>query len=518
MGGNIKAALCAATLACALLLGGSGNASAAPTLSDSTVRFGTDYSKVTCQTITVTGEPVSFIQSDKQALWLNGAMDVDSGVLTLCVNVCLVPTSGDRVLLDINGAILTVAAKTSTSTDRSACGPATDPTSTVPRSTGTPRPTSTTARTQGAVTATPEPASTPVVDCNANPTDPVRPSRRDVSVKIENSGRTGDPYGFDADGCTATQVWMDAAQESRWNFAAEAVRMMRDTLPGSAHRVQRDVELLGDITKRLGVIYEIARALKDTLGGSWQTDEDGKHYDKEAQVLYDVAGICLAYPVECAQSPKMNDSLADVMDVRIVRDASGTPLVVEAGALFDLPSNELRNRPRMTLGTVQARTQMPALTEAQLIAVDAAHEAHHAVDDFACGVGPAQPAGIVRAKHVALEALARNEDEHHFLRMKDFEGYADSIKNGNPNGWTSTQVCQWHRIIGRFHHDWRDAVLAGKWGRSRLAENDHQTGHRCLNLKAGLLVKFSCGKGVDGGEVRECPLETCEQYLARVSP
>lgn len=357
--------------------------------------------------------------------------------------------------------------------------------------------------TQAQVTATAAstPTPSPIVpgECNDNPTKPVRPNYREVSIKFEDEGHYDSPYGFDPRGCTATQVWQDAAQEVRWEAAAEAVLALRQTF--TLVKYANLVEYLGDVTKRLGVDYEIARALKDTLGGIWQTDPNGKHYSKERQVLEEVRDVFLAYPHDCYDSPLITPDLLDAMNMR---KAGGLCL---KGASWSLPYREPVNKPRQGLGTVQANTRMPVLSPHQLDLLEAAHFAHHAVDDFQCGLGPDPGPNVVREAHLRLEATARDESEHHFLRMKDFSGRLDPK-------WTKDEVCRWARIKGKFHHQWMEAVIDGKWGLSRLHENNHQNAHRCSGMKAGLIVRFSCGLGIDGGEVRDCPRMTCEEYLA----
>lgn len=489
------------------------------------VKFGTTYKPSITQSVTVsTSQPYSIAGVPA---WVKVA--TSGPQITLSVpDVARVPVDGsDNQVTIWSAGVLTdfFRVRCSCSTSSGCLGepvppaptiavPTATPTATIvatvtnmatgnptPVRTATTTPVKTGTQVQATATATPTPTPSPIVpgDCNDNPTKPVRPSYRDVSIKFEDEGLYSDPYGFDARGCTATQVWMDAAQEVRWEAASEAVIALRQTF--TLIKYSSEVENLGDITKRLGIDYEIARALKDTLGGIWQTDPNGKHYSKEHQVLNDARTVMLAYPFDCFDSPLMTPDLMDAMNIR---KENGRCV---KGANFKLPKRELVNKPRRELGTVQANTRMPALTPQQVDLLEAAHMVHHAVDDFQCGVGPDPGPGVVRDAHLRLEATARDEEEHHFLRMKDFSGRLDPK-------WTKEEVCKWARIKGKFHHQWMEAVLEGKWGLSRLHENNHQNAHRCAGMKAGLIVRFSCGLGIDGGEVRECPRMTCEEYLA----
>ena len=489
------------------------------------VKFGTTYKPSITQSVTVsssgpfttTGVP-SFVKAvhdgsqlvlsipDAARVPVNGYQ----GQITIWVNEVMIDFLTLRCSCSTSSGCLglpevpqpTFAVPTKTSTPVFTAAPVATPTPgtvspgrtvTPPVGTGTPK--------QATPVHTPNPTATLIVvgDCNDNPTKPIRPTYKDVSIKFEDEGHYDSPYGFDNRGCTATQVWQDAAQEVRWEAAAEAVIAMRQTF--TLIKYYDLVEHLGDITKRLGIDYEIARALKDTLGGIWQTDPNGKHYSKERQVLEEVRTVMLAFPFDCYDSPHMTSDLLDAMNMR----KEGGKCVY--GTTWRLPTREKLNKARQAMGTVQANTKMPALTPQQEDLLEATHLAHHAVDDWQCGVGPNPGPDVVKKAHLALEATARNEDEHHFLRMKDFSGRLDPK-------WTPEEVCKWARIKGKFHHLWKDAVLEGKWGLSRLHENNHQNAHRCGGMKAGLIVRFSCGKGIDGGEVRECPRMTCEEYLA----
>lgn len=428
---------------------------------------------------------------------------VGPGDVKFYADVKKVPTNGDTALVNLvtrNGTtVITILAKCSSS---SGCGggtvvptptPVVNPT---PVSTPVvnPTPVSTPVSTPQPTVAPTPPITIPVGDDSV--TAPVHPTYREVSTKLDKIV----PYVW-YQGKTATQTQRDAMEETRAGIAMPEVLRYARTIPGCKSSYDRFAQGMSEITAKLGPVYEIGISLKEGTAGHWSVDPNGRHYSIENYAFRAVAACSVKSASECAASPLMNANLLDLMNMRIENGKCIT------GALFTVPPpTEKRNGYRERLGMVQADTLMPALTAQQLQLLDASHAAHHAVTEFKCGTGPAPAAGIVLKSHIALEATARTEAEHHFLRLKDFSGAEDPL-------WTRAEVCKWARIQDKAHHAWKDQVLLGKWGRARLMDNDHLNAHICMGLKTDkMLVRFSCD-----GPISSCPKETCEQYLARTA-
>lgn len=445
--------------------------------------------------VVVVDSEVPFTLGVMMPAWLTAK--VSGNIVSFYADVTKVPASGETVYVTFNDAnsskFVTIQAKCSSS---SGCGGVIIlPTTPTPTPVATPKPTVAPTPVSTPVgTPNPTPVATPLPIGNDAKTPAVRPTYREVSTKLDKIV----PYVWFR-GHTATQVERDAMEETRTGVAMpEGLRYIR-TIKGCESVYSKYGGILGEMTALLGPVYEIGISLKEGEAGHWSVDPNGRHYSKENYFFKDAKQCSVANGTQCAQSPLMTQALLDLLDMRI----EGGKCVL--GALFTVPPpTEKRNSYREQLGRVQADTLMPQLTDAQKVLLAASHAAHHAVTLFKCGEGPAPVAGIVQTSHMALENSARNEPEHHFLRMKDFSGAEDPL-------WTKDQVCRWAKIQDIAHHRWMDEVLKGKWGRSRLFENDHQNAHICMGLKhERLLVRFSCA-----GKIGTCPKETCESYLNR---
>jgi hypothetical protein len=355
-------------------------------------------------------------------------------------------------------------------------------------------------------------ASTNAAGTDRSPTPPVRPSYRDVSIKI----RADYPYKWWR-GRTATQVGRDAMEETLVARAVpEAIRYAR-TIPACREATGKAIGLLNNVTAKLGNLYEQADLkLGDGTtpfpGGSWSIPAYGRHYRFEQYALKAIRDCSASGSgrAACAVSPLLTASLLDLLDLRVeagqcIRGASfvATCDYEDANGVPCAPPLEAYNSYRAGVGVVQSKARMPTPDAALL---HATHAAHLAVSDWRCMVGPPPTAGIVQAAHVALEASAETEDQHHFLRLKDFEGFVD--------GWMAAEACRWARLQDRFHERWMVAVGRGEWGAARRADDDHQLAHVCMGLRDDrLLVRFSCAPD----DIRDCPVLTCRQALAALA-
>lgn len=329
----------------------------------------------------------------------------------------------------------------------------------------------------------------------APPTPPVRPTYRDVSLKV-SAAAPSYPYKWFR-GHTATQVERDAMQETLAAVAVpEAIRYAR-TMSSCAGAMRTALSNLSKITSKLGPEYE-----GNTLfnGGRWFIPTSGRHYHDEEYALRAIRRCSLGGGAKaCAQNPLMTPDLLDLLDLRV---DDGRCV---AGATFELLTpTETYDPKRGGLGAIQTSQAVPVPKSRQMGLLHDTMAAHQAVSDFRCGVGPAPAPGSVTAAHVAFEATATTEKQHHFFRMKAFAGYTDP-------GWSPADVCRWARLQDRAHERWMQAVMGGDWEHSREAENDHQLAHVCMNLRdPRLLVRFSCAPG----RISSCPVRTCDEVLA----
>jgi hypothetical protein len=332
------------------------------------------------------------------------------------------------------------------------------------------------------------------------PTPPVRPTYQDVTIRTP----PGSFYQWFR-GRIATQTLRDAMEETLTGVALpEAIRYAR-TMTSCAAIAKSTVGELTKITMRLGPVYEQQQSLE--ANGVWSIPVFGRHYQIEQHQLAKIRACSLgSAATACAANPLMTrtgtvpNALADLLDIRIDNGRC-----VE-GALFSLsPPVEPFDANRANVGIVQSKTPM---TPPATSVLHATHTAHQQTSNFQCGTGPA-PTASVRDAHMALEATAITEDQHHFFRLKDFSGIPDP-------DWSPQQVCQWARLQDAAHERWMNAVSQGDWAHARQADDDHQLAHICMNLKhPDLKVRFSCGPSL---HVEDCPVLTCQQVLATLPP
>ena len=316
------------------------------------------------------------------------------------------------------------------------------------------------------------------------PTPPVRPAYRDVSLKIANADPSY-PYKWFR-GRTATQVQRDAMQETLVGVAVpEAIRYARSMRPCSG-AVKTAISNLGKITAKLGPEYELNTLLP---GGRWTIPPSGRHYHDEQYALKAIRQCSIGGGADaCAGNPLMTPDLLDLLDLRIERGKCVT------GATFE-PADPIEpfDAQRAGVGTIQSATLMQLPSSKQMALLQKTMQVHTAVSNARCGTGAEPAAGVVTSAHMALEATATSEKQHHFLRMKAFSGAVDPQ-------WTPAEECKWARLQDLYHHQWMEAVARGDWGHSREAENNHQLAHICMNLRdPRLKVKFSCPPQQDPG-------------------
>ena len=335
------------------------------------------------------------------------------------------------------------------------------------------------------------------------PTAPVRPTYQDVSVRTP----PGSFYQWFR-GRVATQTIRDAMEETLTGVALpEAIRYAR-SMNSCLSTAKSTVTELTKITMRLGPVYEQQQSL--LANGVWSIPVFGRHYQIEQHQLAKIRACSLGSAAKaCADNERMTrtgtvpNALADLLDIRI-EDGK----CVE-GALFTLsPPLEPFDADRANVGIVQSKTPMAPPATGVL---HDTHTAHSKTSDFQCGTGPA-PTASVRDAHIALEATATTEEQHHFLRLKDFSGTPD------PN-WSQQDVCRWARLQDEAHERWMTAVSQGDWAHARQADDDHQLAHICMNLKdPNLKVRFSCGPTPRTLHVEDCPALTCQEVLDSPPP
>src|SRR5262245_37550071 len=325
------------------------------------------------------------------------------------------------------------------------------------------------------------------------PSPAVRPTYRDVSLKVIDA-EPSYPFKWFRDH-TATQMERDAMEETLVGVALpEAIRYGR-TVPGCSGAVSTAFDNLSKITSKLGPVYEGNALLP---GGRWFVSLSGRHYHFEQHALRACRKCSLGAANSCGSSPLMTPDLQDLLDIRV----EGGRCV--AGADFEPPTpTEEYDTARGGVGVVASAGRQSPLDSHQMGLLNDTMAKHSMVSNFRWGTGAKPRPDIVAKTHLALEATASDEKEHHFLSMKAFSGAVDP-------GWSADQVCQWARLQDRYHMQWMESVAVGDWGHSREAENDHQLSHICMGLRdARLLVRFSC----EPDQISECPAQTCEQAL-----
>ncbi len=458
------------------------------------------------------------------------------GRIQFFADVSKVPAAGDSALLQVltpRGPVtLPILATCSTS---SGCGgaPVDRPTITTTTTTtlpGTPV-TVTTSTTTTTIPLPPPvpglrtcPANVPVPSALAEVrSDPIRPTYCEISIKLDSQA----PYMFYR-GRITTETQRDAMEETRTAIALpEAIRYAR-TIPGCESAVNEAIlrnQGLSHIVADLGPVYEMD-SLGQGHGGEWDTDKDGRHYNIEHYMLRGIqkCSVNKKQAAACASSPLMRPDLLDLLDMRIekgrcvnkgphyradgscVKNAKGA-CAKFGGALFNfMQPTELKNDARWVSGRVKVVPGHPIqLSADQKALIDRVHLFHMQSANLGCG--STTPGGAVQDAHMAVEASARNEDEAHFLRMKDFSGATDPR-------WSQKALCNIKILEDQAHMEWAEHVKAGQWGFARLVDNDHQAFHICRGLKdSRLLIRPSCGL-----EIGKCPLKTCAQYLEEKFP
>lgn len=332
---------------------------------------------------------------------------------------------------------------------------------------------------------------------------PLRPTAEDVSWEVRDAGYPfrfcpirQPPGGAFYEYVPATQTCMDAMAERSLVEMIQLARNLR-YVNGSQKVIDfclSDSQGASAITAFLNPVYE---GNFGEYRGDWAEDWSAKDYGKPAYCAKKARTFLLYRPVECATTPELQPSLAFLN------------LAVIDGQCVDVAEDPIYpatiDKRFKTLGTIDYDHRQPALTSEQLRLLHATHEAHRVSSEAKCG-GPA-PTGSVQAAHVALEASARTEAEHHFFVLKAFSGIMDPR-------WTPAEACKWARLQDADHMRWMAAVEAGNWAASRKAENDHQASHFCANLRDERLKirRTDCGDS----NVNHCAIETCFDVLKRL--
>lgn len=319
----------------------------------------------------------------------------------------------------------------------------------------------------------------------------VRPTYRDVSLKVIEGQEN--PYRW-YHGKNATQIEKDALEETLLAVALpEAIRYAR-TVSSCQQYTKKCQGHIDSVTAKLGPIYE-DHSLKQ---GSWEIPEYGRHYSVERYCLLGVRDCSVSNQGSslCANSSLMTQNLQELLDIRIENGKC-----VKGNNNFQvIAPTETYDSTKQRSFVVQSKNKMPSLTTEQMEALHQTHEAHKAVSDYRCGVGP-NPGNVVDPAHQKLESLARNGLEQHFFMMKRFAGTVD--------GWSKSDECKIARAQDRAHERWMNSVMAGDWRASRAAENDHQQSHIVMVLNAdGYRLLPFCEK-----DISYCPKFYPKDYV-----
>lgn len=348
---------------------------------------------------------------------------------------------------------------------------------------------------------------------------PLRPTVDDVRFSVLDEGYPFKwcPLRIPAGGTfqayvPATQTCMDAMTEASLQYMLLATRLAR-RLPNHWNTTDfclSESQGIVAITSLLNPVYE---GNFGNYTGQWSEDWSGSDYSKPKYCAKKIRSFFQYNPGACATAATapLDQDLLKWLSLKIVNGKcvnNPTPPDANPGPTITWPlwpETSIDKRYK-TLGTINYDVKQPDLTPEQLTLLHKTHQCHYEKTVELCG-GPVASCSA-GAAHLAFEASARNEQEHHFFVMKRFFNDPDPLL-------TPSERCRIAKLEDFDHMRWMNAVATGSWANARKAENDHQNSHHCMLLKDPRLKvrRTDCGLNVN-----KCPIETCEQVLARVIP
>ena len=346
---------------------------------------------------------------------------------------------------------------------------------------------------------------------------PIRPTVDDVRFSVLDEGYPFKwcPLRIPAGGSfqayvPATQTCMDAMTEASLQYMILATRYARQ-LPNHWNVTDfclSDSQGIRAITTLLNPVYE---GNFGNYTGQWTEDWSGSDYSKPKYCAKKIRSFFQYNPIACAQNATtpLHQDLLRWLSLKIENGKcvnNLTPPDANPPQPYPLwPTTSIDKRYK-TLGTIDYDVKQPPLTDEQLRLLHETHRCHAEASAARCG-GPPATCSTSQA-HLTFEASARNETEHHFFVLKRF------FNDPDPR-WTLQEQCRIAKLEDVDHMRWMNAVAVGSWAGARKAENDHQNSHHCMLLRDSRLQvrRTDCALNVN-----KCPVETCEQVLARVVP
>lgn len=304
---------------------------------------------------------------------------------------------------------------------------------------------------------------------------PIRPTTRDLSLKFTNSSYAYKwfPLGG-AVAHTASQTEKDMMEWTLFARTIECLRYLAPFIP-SVYRNAFGSNGLLPVTTRLGIGsgYEGAVTERQAI---WEVGPQGRHYSNERSILKDIRAAVYKKPGP-RQAFAARPDLRDLLDLNPTLDGPAEFTLAPIPTKYDTK--------RAAAFPVTSKKRMPLLTQGQLALLEATHAAHHIVSDWRRDPvnKPAPPQNIVGMAHDMFEASARNEEELHFFAMKPFSGFEHPA-------WTRIEIGQWATIQDHFHHEWKDAIRIGDWGRARRLDTQHLWAHIFMNIGPAMGLKL----------------------------
>ena len=353
-------------------------------------------------------------------------------------------------------------------------------------------------------TTTTIPGAAPPAAAPDDSAAPVRVDPCDVSLAVKG----GADYRMFR-GHTATQRDRDVMERGLLGIMMPEVWRYVRSMPGCSGMLGFGRTQLSVVLQRLTASHQYDAIFPDRK--TWDITVGGRHYQIEYYVNQKARACSLGSSTKaaCAKNPNLTDRVKKVLDIRVENG-----VCVAGGDCVPPVPTEAYQSAKSKIGMADSTKPMPKPTEgADLTSLHAAHEAHRLASYGLCG-GSGQPACVnVQDAHKAYEAFAKDPADAHFRRMMDFSGYADSVANGNPKGWTDAQVRQLKAAQDREHEGWMAAQEAGDWGLARCHDDAHQKFHICENVKEDLFMfRFPV---CDGSYPDKAPIESCATYLQR---
>lgn len=320
-----------------------------------------------------------------------------------------------------------------------------------------------------------------------------------------------DVHGVPLAPFTPTQVCMNQMVRTRMIAVNDALRAARD-IPAcdAARKKVTSATFDSEMNTTLDPIYrrrfDAGRGVYvvDTKGPDYKKAQDAAEQFQRCFTSREGAALCAQHPAIARTwdrfGPRPPDLLADFLTIH-VEDGR---CVVGADVRLPVPNDATYDKSRLTLGHVELDGVQPALSSAQLAKLDECEHLHHLASEDQ----PMPPGTSVRTCHLELEDLARNDRELGFLSILPFSGAIDSTI-------TADELRRIKRYEHRWYQCWAGALRKGDWEESDQCSVAHFAAHDLRNYKdPRMLFRFPCNP--TPGFIRQCPIETWTQVLARL--